>query len=138
MTSNLAERFQTLHEIVKAAKHNLAPGPWDYLMGATETETTMRRNRQALDSIAFRPRVLRDVRGVDPSSSLFGRRVRLPVMLAPIGSIESFTPGGGATAAVGSARVRRAADALVRVQSRPRGHRRRRRQLPHLPALRAR
>ena len=102
MTSNLAERFQTLHEIVKAARHNLAPGPWDYLMGGTETETTLRRNRQALDSLAFRPRVLRDVRGVDASSTLFGRRVRLPVMLAPIGSIESFTPGGGATAAVGS------------------------------------
>ena len=102
MTSNLAERFQTLHEIVKAARHNLAPGPWDYLMGATETETTQRRNRQALDSLAFRPRVLRDVRGVDASSTLFGRRVRLPVILAPIGSIESFTPGGGATAAVGS------------------------------------
>jgi isopentenyl diphosphate isomerase/L-lactate dehydrogenase-like FMN-dependent dehydrogenase len=102
MTSDLAERFQTLHEIVKAARHNLAPGPWDYLMGGTETETTLRRNRQSLDSIAFRPRVLRDVRGVDPSSTLFGRRVRLPVMLAPIGSIESFTPGGGATAAVGS------------------------------------
>jgi isopentenyl diphosphate isomerase/L-lactate dehydrogenase-like FMN-dependent dehydrogenase len=103
MTSDVAERFQTLHEIVKAAKHNLAPGPWDYLMGGTETETTLRRNRQSLDSIAFRPRVLRDVRGVDASSTLFGRRVRLPVMLAPIGSIESFTPGGGATAAVGSA-----------------------------------
>ena len=103
MTSNLAERFQTLHEIVKAAKHNLAPGPWDYLMGGTETETTLRRNRQSLDSLALRPRVLRDVRGVDPSCTLFGRRVRLPVMLAPIGSIESFTPGGCATAAVGSA-----------------------------------
>jgi len=102
MTSNLAERFQTLHEIVKAAKHNLAPGPWDYLMGGAETETTLRRNRQSLDSLALRPRVLRDVRGVDTSSTLFGRRVRLPVMLAPIGSIESFTPGGGATAAVGS------------------------------------
>jgi isopentenyl diphosphate isomerase/L-lactate dehydrogenase-like FMN-dependent dehydrogenase len=103
MTSNLAERFQTLHEIVKAAKHNLAPGPWDYLMGGTETETTLRRNRQSLDSLAFRPRVLRDVRGVDVTSTLFGRKIRLPVMLAPIGSIESFTPGGGATAAVGSA-----------------------------------
>jgi glycolate oxidase len=102
MTSNLADRFQTLHEIVKAAKHNLAPGPWDYLMGGAETETTLRRNRQSLDSLALRPRVLRDVRGVDTSSTLFGRRVRLPVMLAPIGSIESFTPGGGATAAVGS------------------------------------
>src|SRR4029453_1690643 len=106
MTSNLAERVQTLHEIVKAAKHNLAPGPWDYLMGGTETETTLRRNRQSLDSIAFRPRVLRDVRGVDASSTLFGRKMRLPVMLAPIGSIESFTPGGGATAAVGSGALR--------------------------------
>jgi isopentenyl diphosphate isomerase/L-lactate dehydrogenase-like FMN-dependent dehydrogenase len=28
--------------------------------------------------------------------------VRLPVMLAPVGSVESFTPGGGATAAKGS------------------------------------
>src|SRR5512145_2526446 len=96
--SNLEEKYQTIHEIVRAAGMNLAPGPWDYLMGATETETTLRRNRQSLDSIAFRPRVLRDVRGVDASSTLFGRRVRLPVMLAPIGSIESFTPGGGATA----------------------------------------
>src|SRR4029450_1410367 len=106
MTSNLAERFQTLHEIVKAAKHTLAPGPCDSLMGATETETTMRRNRQALDSIALPPRVLRDVRGVDASPTLFGRRVRLPVMLAPIGSLESFTPGCGAPAACGLGAVR--------------------------------
>src|SRR5574341_408327 len=28
----------------------------------------------------------------------FGRRLRIPVMLAPIGSIESFTPDGGAAA----------------------------------------
>ena len=103
MTSNLAEQFQTLHEIVAAAKHNLAPGPWDYLMGGAETETTLRRNRLALDSLAFRPRVLRDVRRVDPTSTFFGRQLRLPVMLAPIGSLESFAPGGGATAAAGAA-----------------------------------
>ena len=56
----------------------------------------MRRNRQALDSIAFRPRVLRDVSRVDVSATWLGESVRLPVMLAPIGSIESFTPGGAA------------------------------------------
>jgi glycolate oxidase len=99
MPSNLESKFQTLHEIVKAARLNLAPGPWDYLVGGTETETTLRRNRQALDSIAFRPRVLRDVSKIDCTSSLLGRRTRLPVMLAPIGSIESFDPGGGATPA---------------------------------------
>jgi glycolate oxidase len=102
MASNLDEKFQTLQEIVKAARQNLAPGPWDYLVGAAETETTMRRNRQALDSIAFRPRVLRDVSRIDCTSTLLGRRVRLPVMLAPVGSIESFDPGGGASAARGA------------------------------------
>jgi glycolate oxidase len=101
--AELSERFQTLHEIVKAARQNLAPGPWDYLTGGTETETTLRRNRLALDTIAFRPRVLRNVAKVDATATLLGRPVRLPVLLAPIGSIESFTPGGGATAAQASA-----------------------------------
>ena len=103
MTSNLEERFQMLHEIVKAARQNLEPGPWDYLIGGAETETTLRRNRQALDSIAFRPRVLRGVSRIDGASTLFGRPVRIPVMVAPIGSIETFTPGGGATAAKAAA-----------------------------------
>jgi glycolate oxidase len=103
MGSNLEDKFQTLHEIVKAARQNLAPGPWDYMAGGAETETTLRRNRLAIDSIALRPRVLRDVSKVDSSSSLFGRPVRIPVMLAPVGSIESFTEGGGATAARASA-----------------------------------
>src|SRR5439155_264969 len=76
MASNLGDKFSTLHEIVRAARNNLAPGPWDYLMGGAETETTLKRNRLALDSIAFRPRVLRDVSKIDTTSTLFGRRVR--------------------------------------------------------------
>jgi glycolate oxidase len=103
VSSGLEDRFQTLHEIVRAARTALAPGPWDYLVGGTETETTLRRNRLAIDSLAFRPRVLRDVSKVDCSSTFLGRPVRIPVMLAPIGSIETFTPGGGATAAQASA-----------------------------------
>ena len=103
MSSGLEDRFQTLHEIVRAAKHRLPAGEWDYLTGGTETETTMRRNRLALDTIALRPRVLRNVSKVDATSTFLGRPVRIPVMFAPIGSIESFTPGGGATAAQASA-----------------------------------
>ena len=99
MGSNLEERYQTLHEIVRAARANLAPGPWDYLVGGAETETTLKRNRLALDSLAFRPRVLRDVSRIDCTTTFLGRSLRIPVMLAPIGSIETFTEGGGATAA---------------------------------------
>ena len=48
----------------------------------------------ALDTIAFRPRVLRDVSKVDASVTQFGRKLRLPVVFAPVGSLESFHTGG--------------------------------------------
>jgi len=88
--------FQVLHEIVAKARQNLNQNDWDYIVGAAETETTLRRNRLALDSIAFRPRVLRDVSRIDTSVEAFGRRLRLPVMFAPVGSLESFHDGAAA------------------------------------------
>ena len=103
MASGLEDRFQTLHEIAKAARLHLKQGDWDYLMGGAESETTLRRNRQALDAVAFRPRVLRDVSKVDCTSTFLGRPVRIPVMLAPIGGLETFDPGGGATVGRASA-----------------------------------
>jgi isopentenyl diphosphate isomerase/L-lactate dehydrogenase-like FMN-dependent dehydrogenase len=93
------EEFLTLQEIVAAARRNLPPGPWSYLVGGAESETTVRRNRQALDSLAFRPRVLRDVSRIDSTAAFFGRRSRLPVLLAPIGGLESLAEGGAAAAA---------------------------------------
>ena len=90
--------YQTLHEFVAAARRNLPDNIWDYLIGATETETTMRRNRLALDSLALRPRVLCDVSHVVTTKSFFGKTSRLPVMLAPVGSLESFHPAGAAEA----------------------------------------
>jgi isopentenyl diphosphate isomerase/L-lactate dehydrogenase-like FMN-dependent dehydrogenase len=98
MSAEAGERFQTLHELVKAARLRLNANIWDYLVGGTETETTLARNRASLDSIAFRPRVLRDVSTVDCGGDFLGRRVRLPVFLAPVGSLDSFDPGGAATA----------------------------------------
>ena len=83
-----------LHEIIAKARQNLNQNDWDYIVGGVESETTLRRNRMALDAIAFRPRVLRDVSKVDASVSQFGRRLRLPVVLAPVGSLESFHPAG--------------------------------------------
>lgn len=96
------EEFQNLHEFVRKARTNLNQNAWDYIVGAAETETTMRRNRMALDEIAFRPRVLRNVAKVDTSVEVFGRKLRLPVMLAPVGALEMFDPDAGAAAARGA------------------------------------
>jgi isopentenyl diphosphate isomerase/L-lactate dehydrogenase-like FMN-dependent dehydrogenase len=94
-----SDEFLTLQEFIPAARARLTRDLWNYLIGAAETETTLKRNRLALDSLAFRPRVLRDVSEVDCTAPLFGRPHRLPVILAPVGSIEGFEPGGTATVA---------------------------------------
>ena len=94
--------FQNLHEIVSKARDRLDQNAWDYIVGGTETETTLRRNRMALDEIAFRPRVLRNVSRVDASAEAFGRKLRLPVMLAPVGALETFEPGAAATVVRGA------------------------------------
>jgi glycolate oxidase len=93
-TGTSAGDLLNLHEIVAKARQNLNQNDWDYIVGGAESETTLRRNRMALDAIAFRPRVLRDVSNVDASVRQFGRKLRLPVVLAPIGSLESFHPAG--------------------------------------------
>lgn len=101
-TGYAAPEFLTLQELVERARVNLPDTSWDYLAGGAETETTYLRNRLALDSLAFRPRVLRNVEHVDVSATFFGLKRRLPVFLAPIGSLESFVKGGGVAAARGA------------------------------------
>ena len=86
----IRDRFQNLHEIVAAARAKLDRNVWDYLIGGAETETTVRRNRLAIDSLALRPRILRDVNHTDTSGKFLGRTLKMPVVLAPIGSIERF------------------------------------------------
>ena len=103
MSNEPSVEFETLHEIVQRAKLNLSRHLWDYLVGGTETQTTLRRNRHALDAWGLRPRVLNDVSQVDCSVEFLGRKLRLPIILAPIGSLESFHPGGGVSASQAAA-----------------------------------
>ena len=95
----MSSDFVTNEEIVQAARRRLAQGPWDYLVGASESETTMRRNRLAFDRLAFRPRVLADVSSIDCSTTFLGHNLRIPVMLAPIGGLQNFDPEGGVAVA---------------------------------------
>jgi len=91
--------FYTNEEIIQAAYRRLAQGPWDYLSGGTESETSLRRNRLAFDRLALRPRVLVDVSTVDRSTTFLGHRLHTPVMLAPIGGLQNFDPEGGVAVA---------------------------------------
>ncbi len=91
--------YETMHEIIVDAWRNCDRHVWNYIAGAAETETTLHRNRDSLDRLALRPRVLRDVREIDTSATFLGHPLRIPCLLAPIGSLETLTPGGGADVA---------------------------------------
>src|SRR5262249_27455147 len=50
-------------------------------------------------------RVLRNVQKVDCSSELYGRKVRLPVLIAPVGGLQNMWTGGVATVAEAAGEV---------------------------------
>lgn len=88
----------SIAEVVREAKARLSHALWDLASGGAESETTLKRNRLAMETYTFRSRVLR---GVEPdlTTELFGRTFQSPVMLAPIGSIAAFHADGALVAA---------------------------------------
>lgn len=98
-TQRAEPTFLTLHEIIQKARQKLNHDNWDYIVGGTETETTVCRNRAAIDALGFRPRVLRDVSNIDTGTQFLGEQLRLPLLLAPVGSLELFAPDSAIAAA---------------------------------------
>lgn len=90
----MSERFMTLPEIKRAAKHRLPSGVWGFGAGGAETETTRRRNRQALRRLAIRQHVLVDVREIDLKTTFLGMELPMPVAIAPMGGLVLFHPQG--------------------------------------------
>ena len=95
--------FKTLTDMVRLARNNLDKGDWDYLVGAADTEASLNRNRAAVDSWTFLPRILQDVSDVKTSTQLLGQTLRIPVVLPPIGSVQAFTEKGGSAVAEAAA-----------------------------------
>jgi isopentenyl diphosphate isomerase/L-lactate dehydrogenase-like FMN-dependent dehydrogenase len=90
----MSERFRTTTELIAAARATLSAPHWDYIAGGALTETTMLRNRESIDALAFRPRVLHDVTSVDASRTLLGSPLRIPYLLAPVGNLNDYHHDG--------------------------------------------
>lgn len=76
------------------ARQHLDDNAWAYLQGGAADELSLRDNLAAFQSIALRPRVLRDVRGGHTRLSLFGQTFEHPILLAPVAYQRLFHPDG--------------------------------------------
>ncbi len=87
-------RSANVDDLRAIARRRLPRGVFDYIDGAAEDERTATRNTGSFADIEFRPRVLREVDHVDPSSTLLGRPLSFPLALAPTGFTRIADPQG--------------------------------------------
>src|SRR6266403_4860152 len=87
-------RFVTQPEIRREARKILPLEVWNFGDGASETELTKRRNRQALDRLAIRQDILVDAREIDTTTALCSVPLSWPVVIAPMGGLVLFHDEG--------------------------------------------
>tara|TARA_B100000029_G_scaffold510165_1_gene601030 strand:+ start:4402 stop:5553 length:1152 start_codon:yes stop_codon:yes gene_type:complete len=78
-------KVANVDDLRSLAKRRLPAGVFDYIDGGAEDEITLRKNVDAYRNVSFKPRVLRDMTEVDPSTHLLGRPLAFPLVLAPTG-----------------------------------------------------
>jgi isopentenyl diphosphate isomerase/L-lactate dehydrogenase-like FMN-dependent dehydrogenase len=75
----------TAEELELKARGVLPPEAFTYVAGGAGNEDTVRANRDAYRRWRIVPRFLRDVSRRDLSTTVLGKRIPVPVMMAPIG-----------------------------------------------------
>lgn len=78
-------RIRTTADFAALARKRTPRSVYEYVEGSAERETAARRATEAFDSVEFLPKVLRDVKTVDTSTTILGKPVAFPVVLGPTG-----------------------------------------------------
>ena len=88
----------------EAARRRLPPFLFHYIDGGSYAEQTMRRNITDLADISLRQRILKNVSGLTTGTELFGRKLHIPAVLAPVGLTGMYARRGEVQAARAAAR----------------------------------
>jgi 4-hydroxymandelate oxidase len=85
------------------ARERIVGPAFDFVAGGAWDEITLRESVEAWQRYRFVPRVLRDVRSIDPSGTFLGRRFPLPIAIAPMAAEAMAHPGAEAEMLGGAA-----------------------------------
>ena len=77
-----------LSDLRALARERMPAEAWHHFNGAAETRATFYRNPRAFQKYLFRQRIFHDVTEPDISIELFGRRLPIPAITAPVGSFS--------------------------------------------------
>ncbi|MDH3444006.1 MAG: alpha-hydroxy-acid oxidizing protein, partial [Deltaproteobacteria bacterium] len=77
-----------LRDLRAIARQRMPAEAWHHFNGAAETKATFHRNPRSFQRYLFRQRIFHDVTDPDLSIELFGHRLPIPAITAPVGSFS--------------------------------------------------
>ena len=87
-------RAITIEDLRRIARRRLPNFSYEYVEGGAEDESTLRRNRDVFERIAWLPRALVGAGPPDIGTEVFGRRLNMPIVIAPTGFNGLLWPQG--------------------------------------------
>ena len=78
----------------KLAKKRLPAPIFHYIDGGADDETTLKRNTNSFDDCDLIPNILRSVGEPDLSTTVFGRKIDMPIFLSPTAMQSLYHPDG--------------------------------------------
>ena len=89
----------------KLAKKKLPSPIFHYIDGGSDDEVTLNRNTEAFNNCDLVPNVLSDVRNIDLSTKVFGKKIDFPLFLAPTGMHRLYHHHGEKAAALAAEKL---------------------------------
>jgi 4-hydroxymandelate oxidase len=77
-----------LRDLRAFARQRMPGEAWHHFNGAAETKATFHRNPRSFEKFLFRQRIFHDVTDPDLTIELFGHRLPIPAITAPVGSFS--------------------------------------------------
>ena len=103
----------TVNDFVGQAKARLPRASFDYVTTGSEDEVTLKDNVAAFRRIRVLPPLLHGVNSTDLSTTVLGRKISMPILLAPVALLRMLHPHG----VLGSVRAARQAGTICTASS---------------------
>jgi L-lactate dehydrogenase (cytochrome)/glycolate oxidase len=78
-------RALTIYDLRDIAKRRTPQAPFDYTDGGADSESSLTRARAAYERLEFQPKILLNVKDVDLSVQMLGKKMSMPLGIAPTG-----------------------------------------------------
>jgi len=79
-----------IFDFIPVAQQNMLAAHWAYLETGVDDDLTVKANVEGFRRYQIRPYPFADVSRIDTTLELFGRKLRSPILLAPVGNLGAF------------------------------------------------